>query len=159
MKRLFSVLLVAVMLVSATGCSSWWQKFKSDPAAQVQSVISTLETVITIASVVFAEVKPLIPEAKREEAQQRFSHAILAVENAKRVLRDGLDSAAAARQDPPNIQAMVASAVKAAEDLRSLIRELQDVVRTSASSNSVARLPAAPDDLDAAVEAVKRFQH
>lgn len=158
MRKFISFLLIAIML-STTGCGAWWSNFKKDPVTQVQSIISTLETVVTIATMVFGEVKPYVPEAQRASVQDRFSHGVLAVENAKRALRDGLDAAAAAHQDPPNLAEASQSALKAAEDLRALVRELQGMVRTSAPAGSVAALPAQPDALDAAVEAVRRYQH
>lgn len=158
MRKLIASLLIASMLVMSSGCATWWSNFKKDPVAQVQSVISTLETVVTIATVIFGEVKPLLPEAKREDAQQRFTRAVLAVEAAKRTLRDGLSTAEAAQEDPPNISGAIQSALKSAEDLRTLVRELQNMVRMSAPAGSAAQPPAQPDDLDAAVEAVRKFQ-
>lgn len=158
MRKFISALLIAVMLIMTPGCGAWWSNFKNDPIAQVQSIISTLETVVTIATVIFGEVKPLLPEAKREEVQARFTRAVLAVEAAKRALRDGLSAAEAAHEDPPNISGAVQNALKSAEDLRALVRELQNMVRASAPPGSAAQPPAQPDDLDAAVEAVRKFQ-
>jgi hypothetical protein len=150
--------MVAVVL-STTGCATWWSNFKKDPIAQVQSIISTLETVVTIATVIFGEVKPALPEAKREEAQRRFTNAVLAVEAAKRALRDGLATAEAAHEDPPNVAGAIQGALKSAEDLRTLVRELQAMVRVSApNASAVALPPTKPDDLDAAVEGVRKFQ-
>lgn len=157
MRKLVASLLIAIMLAT-TGCGAWWSNFKKDPVAQVQSIISALETVVTIATVVFGEVKPLIPEAKREDVQHRFTHAVLAVEASKRALRDGLSTAEAAREDPPNIGGAIQAALKSAEDLRTLVRELQNMVRASAPSAYASQLPTQADDLDAAVDSVRRFQ-
>lgn len=158
MRKFIASLLVAIMLVTTSGCATWWSNFKKDPVAQVQSIISALETVVTIATVIFGEVKPLVPEAKREDVQQRFTRAVLAVEASKRALRDGLATAEAAHEDPPNIGGAIQSALKSAEDLRALVRELQNMVRASAPAGSAVQPPAQPDDLDAAVEAVRKFQ-
>lgn len=157
MFQFISAMLMAVVLTT-TGCATWWSNFKADPVAQVQSVISALETVVTISTVIFSEVKPLIPEAKRDAVQTRFSAAILAVEAAKRMIRDALAVSEAAHQDPADLSAAITNAIKAADDLRTLIREFQNTVRMSAPANVIVQPPAKPDDLDAAVAAVQRFR-
>lgn len=158
MRKLIASVLIAAMLAMTPGCATWWSNFKKDPVAQVQSIISTLETVVTIATVIFGEVKPMLPEAKREEVQDRFTRAVLAVEASKRALRDGLATAEAAKQDPPDINGAIQNALKSAESLRALVREIQNMVRASAPEGSIVRPPAQPDDLDAAVDAVRKFQ-
>lgn len=154
-----AMILFSVMLLTTAGCSSWWSNFRKDPVAQVQSIISTLDTVVTISTVIFSEVKMALPEAKRTEAQERFTRAVLAVEASKRMIRDALAVAEMAKDDSPNLQAVIQGALKSVESLRTLIRELQSLVRADAAANSIAQLPTKPDDLDAAVDSVRRWAH
>ena len=154
MPRFLVALLVAVMLVMGTGCGSYWSNLKKDPVTQVSTTLSTLDSVITIASVIFGEVKPLLPEGKRNSIQQRFSHAVLGVEAAKRALREGLEVAKEANDESPNFVKLMQDALQAANELRTLVREMQQMVKMDAPSGSAAAPPAEPDDLDAAVESL-----
>lgn len=143
--------LIAACLLNAS-CAAWYDHFRKDPVAQVQSTISTLQTVINIATLVFGDVYPMLPAAKQAEIKNRYDHAILAIENSKNALRHGLAVAEAAKNGSPDIGTLLTNAAKAANDLRMLVREMQSLITDSATKT---RLAAGADDLDFACKAIE----
>ena len=63
MKSAWKKVVVLTLSVSLTGCAGWIENFKKDPVTQIQNVIQGVETVVSIAVLIFGQVKPtLSPE-------------------------------------------------------------------------------------------------
>lgn len=154
MKRVLSTIIIASMLCMS--CSTWMDNFKKDPVAQVQTVITTLQSAINIATLIFGQAYTLLPEAKKADAKRRFDHAVMMVEHSKRTLRDALATAQATSASNPNLVEAFQKAIATADDLRALVREIQMLVKDQAAAGTFAYPSTQPDELDMAVDDLKR---
>ena len=154
MKKLLSAIVMASML--CTSCASWIDNFKKDPIAQVQTVISTLQSAINIATLIFGQAYAVMPDAKKADIKRRFDHALMMVEHSKQTLRDALDAAQAANNTTPNLDEVLQKAIATADDLRVLVREAQALVKDQAVAGTLAATSTQPDELDYALDSLKR---
>lgn len=141
---------VAVLMVAATlsGCSDWISNFKKDPIAQTQTMLSQVETIISIATMIFGQAKAALPADKAAEVQKSFDAIVLSIENSKTLVLDGLAAAKAAGTDP-NLGAIVDILTKSVVDLQKLVDSIKAVG---------SKLGAGPDDdLAKAVHTYQKF--
>jgi len=157
MKRLVGLL---TLVLAMTSCSSWIENFKKDPVSQVQQVVSTVETVVEIAKIVFGQVKNAIPPEKQPEVQTKFDQLILVVQNAKSVLQDAVAAAAEAKNENPDLVMLIANAMKAVDDLQAFIESSKTLMSATqgAGASKGSGVLYGDADLKAAVSRMKRTQ-
>lgn len=123
-KKIVSAILIATLttttVTTQTGCATWWANFKADPAAQTAAILNTVQTILSIADMVFGQVKPALPIESQDEAQLRFDQAVLAVQHGSRLLQQAVQTAAD-QGAKPDVAALIADLTKSIDDLQALV--------------------------------------
>jgi len=124
MKTLIALLLSVSMVVS-TGCGSWLSNFEKDPVAQTNSILGTIETIISVATLIFGDAKPLLPVDQQAKAQADFNVLILNANRVKQEAQDLLVIAKDTSNEHPDLSKVVTDSVKAVQDLKVFLAGLQ----------------------------------
>jgi hypothetical protein len=145
---------VAVSLIATTlttvGCSTWWSNFKKDPVAQTETLIQSVQVILSIATVTFASVKAALPADKQPIAQVKFDEAVLAVNGAIDALHASIRAAADLQESKPDFSKVVADLMTAVAGLQAVVDEFKVLMTaspspaTSTSAGSPVKLTAAP---------------
>jgi len=144
MNRNFRSAIASVLIVtsvptlglSTAGCSSWISNFKKDPVGQIQNVIQIVETIISVGTLVFGQVKQALPTDAQAKAQADWDEALLKVNSAVAALQSAVKVAADANQPNPDLSKLVT-------DLMAAIDALHAVVNTYSAKPSTGKLTAA----------------
>ena len=170
--KLVAVSLIATTLATA-GCSTWWSNFKKDPVAQTETLIQSVQVILSVATVTFASVKGALPADKQPIAQAKFDEAVLAVNGAIDTLNAAIRTAADLQQSKPDFGKVVADLMSAVSSLQAVIDEFKVLMQAPApavasaapSSSAPVKLttaaPVAPqprgyDDLISKIGALKK---
>jgi hypothetical protein len=147
--KFVAVPLLAVMLTTA-GCSTWWSNFKKDPVAQTETLIQSVQVILSVATVTFASVKGALPADKQVVAQAKFDEAILTVNKTIDALHAAIQTAADLQESKPDFSKVVADLMAAVVGLQAVVDEFKVLMTTSplpatsASAGSPVKLTAAP---------------
>jgi hypothetical protein len=147
------VLLLSLVLLGtvATGCSSgWWQRYRTDPAARVQSAIDAVHSAVALSDLVFHGAIAGLPPDAGDEARARYEAAVVAVERAMSAMRAALDGAAEAERAQPDLRSALGRLVKAIEDLAAAACSVRAVTRGHADEGCL-------DELRAQLAIVRRL--
>lgn len=146
-------------LTTLTGCATWWSNFKKDPVAQTQTFIRSIDTILSIATVVFGEVKPQLPPAVQPTAQVKFDAAVLAVHRSVDAIQSTVQTAADAQQDKPNLTKLIADATKAVQDVQAVIDSYKALAASSQTGAGHGTQPSAGySELTKQVAGLKRYE-
>jgi len=125
MKKFFSLFLIFAIILPAavleTGCT---EALSDANIGKASSVLSAIETVVSVASVIFGDAKPLIPADHQDTAQNAFNTLVLNVEKAKTALADAL-SLAKDSKTRPDTRKLVDDAISAINDLQDFLKTLK----------------------------------
>ena len=124
MKRLKFVV-VATAAFGLSGCGAWWQNFQKDPIGQITTIIQGAQGIEQIAILVFSQLIMAVPADARPAVQAKFNKGIAALNHSMTALQAGLDAAAKAKQDKPDLTALMADVSKAAEAIQAIIDDLR----------------------------------
>ena len=147
--KLVAVSLIATTLATA-GCSTWWSNFKKDPVAQTETLIQSVQVILSVATVTFASVKGALPADKQPIAQAKFDEAVLAVNGTIDTLNAAIRTAADLQQSRPDFGKVVADLMAAVSSLQTVIDEFKMLMATapspatSTSAGAPVKLTAAP---------------
>lgn len=123
------------------GCSStWWQQFKSDPVAQVQTFEAAINVAVSAAQLAWPAILPALPAASQAQAQQQFANAVTAVNHAEQVLNDAVNAAVAAQQSNPDFTALM----QAVSDAVAQVVAIVDLYTQAAPAPADAGAPPPP---------------
>ena len=129
--KLVAVSLIATTLATA-GCSTWWSNFKKDPVAQTETLIQSVQVILSVATVTFASVKGALPADKQPIAQAKFDEAVLAVNGAIDTLNAAIRTAADLQQSKPDFGKVVADLMAAVSSLQTVIDEFKVIMQAPA---------------------------
>ena len=147
--KFVAVPLLAVMLTTS-GCSTWWSNFKKDPVAQTETLIQSVQVILSIATVTFASVKAALPADKQPIAQAKFDEAVLTVNAAIDALHASIRTAADLQQSKPDFSKVVADLMAAVTSLQAVVDEFKVLMQASPtvaaapSSSAPGKLTAGP---------------
>lgn len=147
------LLLLLLLIFSTPGCAGWIDRFKKDPVAQVNMIVTGLQTVINIVDVTFKELAPKLTAEQRAALQTRLDSLVMAAQHANNALYDILDAAVALKQENPDLKAALAAAGKAAEDLWNFAMDAKEVAYPSRAGITLAG--STPPHVDAYVEQLR----
>jgi hypothetical protein len=119
------------LAVGLTGCAGWWEAFKKNPAAQTESIIQTVSTILQVATTVFGGIKPHLPADKQDIAQQKFDQAMVAAQHSIETVRAAVHAAAEAQQDNPDFSKLIAEMTKAVEGIQKLVDDFRALAGAS----------------------------
>jgi hypothetical protein len=139
------------MLVVPEGCSDWVSNFKKDPVAQTQSILTTVQTVVDIATMIFKQALTALPKDKVDELQKKFDDIVLVINNSKTLLMDGLEVAKTAGTNP-TLGTIVDQLTKGVVDLQALVNSIKATTGSKFGAGS-----GHEDDLDKAVHTYQKF--
>ena len=126
MKKYISLIALILMTVSMTSCSSaWFNNFKNDPIAQVQTFENTVKTTLDIAAVVWTGVKPYLSADVAAKAQLRYDQAIIVVNKALVALNDAVQVAVESQQAHPDFSKLIANVTDAVAQVIAIIDEFK----------------------------------
>jgi hypothetical protein len=162
-KRLVGLVLsITLLALTATGCSgcasSWWQNFQQNPVAQVQLFETGVQTTLSTAEAVWADVTPFLPADVLAKAQPIYNDAVVTVNDSLAALNDALTAAAAAGTPNPDFSTLI----KAVEDAVAKVIAIIDQYKgTPAPAMATASKPASPrgyDKLQTHFAAMKKLE-
>jgi hypothetical protein len=110
MKKFLALLLVASFCF---GCNP-------SQLGTANQVLTVVETVVSVATAIFGDAKPLIPAADQATAEAKFTQLILNVEQAKSTLQAALNLAADATTKP-DVGKLTDDVIAAVNDLETFI--------------------------------------
>ena len=129
------------------GCSpTWFQDFKDDPSRQTDNVLNSVASIEQVSIVVFNQLKPLIPSARQGEFQRKFDGSIVVLNKTMGAVRTAVKVAAEAQNKNPDFTAVIADVMTAVNEVRGIITEIRDLVKSpsmSAAMNATTDAPAA----------------
>lgn len=128
MRKITSIFMILLVLSGTTaatsGCATWWSNFKADPVAQTQSILSTIQTIVSVATMVFGQVKPALSAEDQQIAQEAFDKAVLAVQHSEGLIQQAVQTAAD-QKEKLDLTALLADAGKAVDQLQAMIAALK----------------------------------
>lgn len=128
MRKIASIFMILLVLngtaAATSGCATWWSNFKSDPVAQTQSILSTIQTIVSVATMVFGQVKPALSPEDQVAAQEAFDKAVLAVQHSEGLIQQAVQTAAD-QKTKLDLTALLADAGKAVDQLQAMIAALK----------------------------------
>jgi hypothetical protein len=139
----YTYLLLVSLIVA--GCSpTWFKDFKSDPVTQTNFVLDSATSIEQVAIVVFNQLKPLLPATKQPEFQAKFDGSIVALNKAMEAVRTAVKAAADAQQEHPDMSGVIAEVVKAVQQVKDVVTEVRDLLKSppvGASTNGTTAAP------------------
>lgn len=145
-KKILAATLIGSIALTTPACASWWTAFKADPAAQTASILNTVQTVLSVASLVFGQVKPYLPAETQADAQDGFDRAVLAVQHSSRLLQQAVQTAAD-QGKKLDISALIADVTKSVDDLQALINAFKGKQTGKAGAAALAQQDQSQDEL------------
>ncbi len=147
MKLIPRTCLAATLLLApaATGCASWAQEWKANPAQSAASLAQYVATFLQIAQGIWAVVQPLVGGAG-STADKTFASGVQAVQHALLAEQDAAQAYAAATS---GTDAQLATALTAAVTaLKSAVADGEQIIaRNQGSAPAPAKSGATIDDL------------
>jgi hypothetical protein len=133
MRTLYKLISIALIVpvLSLTSCSTWWSNFKKDPVAQTETLIQSVQVILSVATVTFASVKGALPADKQPIAQAKFDEAVLAVNGAIDALHASIQTAADLQQSKPDFSKVVADLMAAVQGLQAVVDEFKVLMQAS----------------------------
>lgn len=152
---------VLALTLSFVGCGgSWWQNWKNNPVAQVQTFEQSARTVLAIADVSWNSVKPYLPAEVLIKAQPRYDQAVLAVNKALVLLDDAVQVAVETQNPHPDFSKLIAAVSDAVTQVVAIINEFKTTPTPATVSSTTPPKPTTPtgyDDLVNAAGTMKRI--
>jgi len=124
LSKFVAVPLLTAMLTTS-GCSTWWSNFKKDPVAQTETLIQSVEVILSVAAVTFTSVKSALPADKQVVAQAKFDDAVLTVNKAIDAVNAAIQTAADLQQSKPDFSKVVADLMSAVSSLQAVVDEFK----------------------------------
>ena len=133
MRKLYKFTAVALIVpvLSLTSCSTWWSNFQKDPVAQTETLIQSVNAILSVAAVTFASVKAALPADKQAVAQAKFDEAVLTVNKTIDTLNAALRAAADLKQSKPDFSKVVADLMAAVQGLQGVVDEFKILMQSS----------------------------
>lgn len=130
MKTVWKKAVALMLAVSLSGCAGWVENFKKDPVTQIQNIVQGVETAISIAVLIFGQVKPTLPPEEQVKAQAEMDKSLFAVRASVSALQLGLNAAVDAGKPNPDLGKLVS-------DLGRTLDALKSIVDTYAGTSSL----------------------
>jgi hypothetical protein len=153
MKKL-ALALMLTTAITVSGCaavSQWWQNFKNNPIAQIQTFEQGVQTVLTLLEGAWNFIQPFIPASALPVAQQQYANAVSSVGHAESVLEDAVNGAVAAQQSPmPDFTTLMAAISDAVSQVVAIIDTYKGAAPVNLGDAGVTASRVAPPGLEEA---------
>lgn len=107
--------------ISTAGCSTWISNFKKDPIGQIQNVVQIVQTIVSVGTLVFGQVKQALPPDSQAKAQADWDEALLKVNASVGALQAAVKVAEDANQVSPNFEKLASDLMKAVDALHAVV--------------------------------------
>jgi hypothetical protein len=145
LKKLVALsLLVTTVCVTPACGAAWWQNFKNNPVAQVQTFEEGARITLGIADVAWNSLKVYLPAAELVTAQADYNKAVLAVNTALGALDDGVQAALEAQTPNPDFSKLIGDVTDAVTKVVAIVNDLKTKVPASATVGSASVAPPEP---------------
>lgn len=154
MKRI--ALLLAILLTTQS-CATWWENFKKDPVAQIERAVSSVSAVISLATMLFGQIKPNLHADSQADAQKKFDDAVLACVRGQLALKKAVDAAKEAQEPNPDFTKIMADIGDSVRKLQELVNGLKAQMAPRGLNGRLGAVPLTGEaEFKAAVEVVVR---
>ena len=128
-KGLLSVGLFTVLMT--TGCSSWINQFKDNPALFVQQLESDTNIIVAGLTATFNAVVVLIPADKQADITKKWYTSVTALNDAEAAVNLAIHVAQEAGNKNPDITGMVTDIVNAVIKIQDVVNEIKTIISST----------------------------
>jgi hypothetical protein len=128
-KGLLSVSLFTVLMT--TGCTSWINQFKDNPALFVQQLQSDTNIIVAGLTATFNAIVVLLPAEKQADITKKWYASVAALNDTEAAINLAIHVAQEAGNKNPDITGMVTDIVNAVMKIQDVVNEIKTIIATT----------------------------